>query len=98
MEEWIEHKKRTHYISVTNVDNIVISQRSKRFKEITNSADLSVPDGITLIWLARYFSHSLGQRVRGTDLMFEFCRLTSKKGYTNFLYGATNDILHKLMN
>jgi len=53
---------------------------------------------MAIIWVTRYVGYYVRQRVRRTDLMLEFCKLANKKGYTNFLYGAINGVLHKLTN
>jgi N-acetylglucosaminyldiphosphoundecaprenol N-acetyl-beta-D-mannosaminyltransferase len=33
------------------------------------------------------------QQVRGTDLLWKFCEISSKKGYRNFFYGDTEEVL-----
>jgi len=58
---------------------IVEAQRDLAFKEILNSADLVVPDGMPLVWVGRRKGHRLPRRVYGPDLMLDFCE---KNGWT----------------
>jgi N-acetylglucosaminyldiphosphoundecaprenol N-acetyl-beta-D-mannosaminyltransferase len=65
---------RQHYIVTPNPDFLILAQKDKEFKEILNKADLSLPDGIGLVWAARLMGESLKERVAGVDLI-ENCKL-----------------------
>jgi len=96
---WIENEKeKSHWIVVTGMHGIMEARRDKNFKKILNSADLFVPDGISLVWIARYRGFPLKKRVSGADLMMEFFKLASQKGYKNFFYGDIEETLQKLNN
>ncbi len=98
ISHWIEkERKKCHWIVVTGMHGIMEGHKDKNFKSILNSADLFVPDGISLIWLARLQGFFLKKRVTGTDLMEEFFRLAIKKGYSNFFYGDTKETLKMLI-
>lgn len=96
MEEWIQRKALGNYIAVSNVDSVVCSRSDGNFKNAVNCSTLSVPDGMALVVLARYYGYSLKRRVYGPELMEEFCKLAEDKGYSNFYYGATDQVLKKL--
>jgi len=95
---WIENEKeKSHWIVVTGMHGIMEARRDKNFKKILNSADLFVPDGISLIWTARLQGSSLKKRVSGTDLMFEFFKIANERGYKNYFYGDTEEILNLMV-
>lgn len=96
MEEWISLRNRGHFITLTNVHSVMEAKRDVSFREILNSADLSVPDGMPLVWLGLLRGCRLRRRVDGPDLFMEFCRETSEKSYTHFLYGGASTIPEKL--
>jgi N-acetylglucosaminyldiphosphoundecaprenol N-acetyl-beta-D-mannosaminyltransferase len=75
---------------------VMEGKRDPQFKLILNSADLFVPDGISLILVARLKGVSLKRRVTGTDLMLEFLERSNEKGYKNFFYGDTDETLGAL--
>ena len=64
------------------------AQHDKRFKEVLNSADLVVPDGMPLVWLGRLRGHYLERRVYGPELMQTFCSVSGPK-YRHYFYGTS---------
>lgn len=49
IEQFLESSKQ-HYIVTPYSEFIVMAQKDQEFKEILNSADLAVPDGMGIIW------------------------------------------------
>jgi len=99
MSYWIEKEpQKCHWIVVTGMHGIMETHRNPNLKKILNSADLFVPDGISLIWLARYSGFPLKKRVSGTDLIGEFFKVANQKGYSNFFYGDSEETLQKLVD
>ena len=74
------------------------ARRDPEFKTIMNSSDLMVPDGISLVLVGRCHGFNLPKRVTGTDLMWEFCKQSSRSGYSNFFYGDTEETLMALVD
>jgi N-acetylglucosaminyldiphosphoundecaprenol N-acetyl-beta-D-mannosaminyltransferase len=97
IEGWIEEGKEGGFIAVANTHVVMESQQDVSFKQLINSADLCVPDGMPLIWCGRLRGHSLRRRVYGPELMLTFCRETVTKGYRHFFYGGAADALNELV-
>jgi N-acetylglucosaminyldiphosphoundecaprenol N-acetyl-beta-D-mannosaminyltransferase len=87
MESWIAERAGCHFIAVTGMHGVAESQSDSSFKQILNSADLVVPDGMPVVWLGRRQGHSLKSRVCGPDLMEAFCQATGPR-YRHFFYGG----------
>lgn len=87
MECWISERKGCHFIAVTGMHGVTEAQHDPLFKQILNSADLVVPDGMPLVWLGRHHGHPMERRVYGPELMQTFCRSTGSR-YRHFLYGG----------
>ena len=87
MERWIGEGIGSHFIAVTGMHGVTEAQHDRYFKEILNSADLVVPDGMPLVWLGRRHGHRLQRRVYGPELMQTFCLSTGSK-YRHFFYGG----------
>jgi N-acetylglucosaminyldiphosphoundecaprenol N-acetyl-beta-D-mannosaminyltransferase len=96
MEEWIAGRKRAHFIAVTGMHGVVEARHDPRFRAVLNCADLVVPDGMPLVWLARIKGHALKRRVYGPELMGTFCEQTSAKGYRHFFYGGAPGVADDL--
>jgi N-acetylglucosaminyldiphosphoundecaprenol N-acetyl-beta-D-mannosaminyltransferase len=96
MEEWIHNHSRCHTIGPTSMHGIVEAQHDPSFKEILNSADAVVPDGMPLVWVGRRKGHHLPRRVYGPDLVLEFCEKTVGRGYRHFFYGGEPGVPERL--
>ena len=96
LARWIEERGTCRYVVVTGMHGVMESRRHEDVKTICNSADLLVPDGISLVWVARRRGASLKKRVSGTDLMWEFFKLAEDKAYRVFFYGDTEPTLEIL--
>ena len=96
MSRWIEEPGRPRWIAVTSSHGIVEGFKKADFKQILESASLSIPDGM---WTARVAGKKLSgvpRRVRGADLLLKFCEMASQKGYSNYFYGDTDEVLDAL--
>jgi len=81
-----------HYIVTPNPEIIVKAQKDKEFKEILNKADMSVPDGIGLVFAAALLGKSLPERVTGVDLLEGLVALAEEHGYSLFLLGGREGV------
>ena len=88
MEDWIDAKDGPHVIALTSVDTIMQAWQHDSFRRILNAADLTVPDGMPIVWLGRLNGHEMKRRVYGPDLLLDFCQATQTKGYGHFFYGG----------
>jgi N-acetylglucosaminyldiphosphoundecaprenol N-acetyl-beta-D-mannosaminyltransferase len=95
MESWIASRQETRYIAITGMHGVSESRKDLRFRKILQSASLVVPDGMPLIWLARWHKHSIERRVCGSDLMEAFCRETGPR-YRHFFYGGAPGVAEDL--
>jgi N-acetylglucosaminyldiphosphoundecaprenol N-acetyl-beta-D-mannosaminyltransferase len=95
MERWIGEGRTGRYIAVTGMHGLTETRQDAHFREILNQADLVVPDGMPLVWLARWHKYSLRRRVPGSELMIAFCRETGRR-YRHFFYGGAPGVAEDL--
>jgi N-acetylglucosaminyldiphosphoundecaprenol N-acetyl-beta-D-mannosaminyltransferase len=95
MEKWIIECDGYHFIAVTGMHGVTEAEHDSYFKEILNSADLVVPDGMPLVWLGRHYGHDLQRRVYGPELMETFCGITGRR-YRHFFYGGAPGVAASL--
>ena len=93
LEAWITGSSICRRVVVTGMHGIMQAKKSSCFQKIVNSADLFVPDGISLIWIGMIKGFRLRRRVTGSELMWTFFRVADAKGYSSFFYGDTEDTL-----
>lgn len=97
IREWIAARERGKYVAVTGMHGVSESLRDPGLRQIINQAGLVVPDGMPLVWLARWRGIPLQRRVTGSDLMETFCRETGSQ-YRHFFYGGAPDVAGDLAN
>jgi len=90
--------KGKKYICVCPVSTVMECKRDKTVLESVNRADLVTPDGMAVVWIGRMMGHKNIRRVYGPELMQRICGISAKKGYKNYLYGSSEDVLNKLRN
>ncbi len=93
MEDWIRDPNSRRWIAVTSSHGIVEGHRSSYFKQVLQSADLSVPDGRWTARAAARKARAKTEQIRGADLLWEFCRFASDRGYSSYFYGDTDETL-----
>ena len=79
---------KSHYIVTPNPEFLVKAQKDEEFFKILNKADLSVPDGIGLVFASLLLGEKIKERVTGVDLMEAICKKAAKKKWPVFLFGA----------
>jgi N-acetylglucosaminyldiphosphoundecaprenol N-acetyl-beta-D-mannosaminyltransferase len=95
IDHYIKHGKRSHSVFASNPEkNFSILNDEKLYHTFTN-ADLLIPDGIGMVIAARILKKQRISRVPGIELMDEICKLSYRKGYGIYVYGAKEEINKK---
>jgi len=92
---WIQNRETGRYVAVTGMHGVAESRQDDYFREILNTADLVVSDGMPLVWLGRWHRYGLRQRVTGSELMQTFCRETGPL-CRHFFYGGAPGVADDL--
>ena len=96
IEEYIGKNEKVQ-VCVANAYSLVLMQEDEEFKNITNSARLVVSDGKPVIWISRLYGEPIPERVAGPDLVYEFSKISAKKGYRLFFLGSNPVTLGKMV-
>lgn len=72
-------------IVTTNAEFILEAQNDKEFREIINSADLSVADTISIRYAFWRFGKHLKARIAGINLMWEILKIADQRNLSVFL-------------
>ena len=76
------------YVVTPNAQHVLSLQHDADFRDIYDKAFLAVPDGVSLLWSAKFLKTPLNGRVNGTDLFEELSAVAAKKGLKIFLLGG----------
>lgn len=89
------HGEKSHYMVTCNPEIIMHAQKDRDFKDILNSASVSVPDGFGLLLVSRFFRDPLKERVVGTDFLEHFCGVCEKENRSIFFLGGRDGVAKK---
>ena len=103
-EEAIEHieycidNRIIGQVITPNVDQIVRLEWDKYFQEICSNCELLLVDGHPLLWIAKMYGNPFKEKICGSDLVPELCRVAAEKGYSVFFLGAAPGVAQKAAN
>ena len=97
VEEHINNEYPTSYVILTCANSLVNAQKNRFLKEIINKSYLSLPDGMSLVLIARSKgAKKIKTNTRGTAFMFKFFERTFQKKYKHFFYGGKESVAKRL--
>jgi N-acetylglucosaminyldiphosphoundecaprenol N-acetyl-beta-D-mannosaminyltransferase len=89
IEQWVNKPADSpHHVCTINPEFIMIALQDVNFFNILSRADLCVPDGVGLLWAAKYLGHPLPERVTGSDGVPKIAARAAEKGWRLFFLGA----------
>jgi N-acetylglucosaminyldiphosphoundecaprenol N-acetyl-beta-D-mannosaminyltransferase len=71
-----------------NAQLVTLAQENQRFAAAMQAADLSVPDGISVVMASRLLQSPIPERVTGGDLMERMCADAARYGFSVFFLGG----------
>lgn len=95
----LREPQRPILIMGPNAQLVTLAARNRRFAAALRSADLAVPDGISVVLAARLLGQPVTERVTGGDLMERLCIKAAQHNLSVFflggLQGAAEMTAHK---
>ncbi|MBD2447498.1 WecB/TagA/CpsF family glycosyltransferase [Nostoc sp. FACHB-152] len=91
IEQIVKHtvaSGKPEYVVTPNAMHILLLQKDAEFHNIYSKSFLVVPDGVSLLWAAKFLKTPLQGRVNGTDLFEKLCAVAAQKGLKVFLLGG----------
>ncbi len=88
VEQFIAARTPLRIIYTPNLDFLAKMRTDREFREIVNSADLSVSDGMGLVYAAKIRGDPVPGLVGGRRLFEQLCAVAADRGYKIFLMGA----------
>jgi N-acetylglucosaminyldiphosphoundecaprenol N-acetyl-beta-D-mannosaminyltransferase len=71
-----------------NVDHVVIAERNPAFRAAYEAAELSLADGMPLLWASRLLGQALPAKVSGSDLVLPLAQRAADRGWRVYLLGG----------
>lgn len=90
-DQWINHKEKRR-VCITPVNCVVWAHKNQALQELYNKADLTLCDGVPLIWAARFLGNQPLNRVTGLDLLPRYMKRCYQQQHTQFFLGAKEGV------
>lgn len=88
-------EKKGSYVVTPNVDHIVQLERGGELVNVYKNADLVLTDGKPLLWIAKWYGTPIKEKISGSDLFPQLCRMAAEEGYKMFFLGAAEGVAAK---
>jgi N-acetylglucosaminyldiphosphoundecaprenol N-acetyl-beta-D-mannosaminyltransferase len=80
--------RRPSLVVTPNVDHLINLQDDAEFREIYRRAALVLTDGVPLLWAARFLGTPIREKLSGSDIFHDLCRLAAQRGFRVFFMGG----------
>jgi N-acetylglucosaminyldiphosphoundecaprenol N-acetyl-beta-D-mannosaminyltransferase len=92
-----EEPQRYRFVSSTNLHNVARAGESAAYREVMDHCDLSLPDGVPLLWYARRHGFILPERCGIEEVMVALFDLSEQgQDFRHYFYGNTPEVLATL--
>jgi N-acetylglucosaminyldiphosphoundecaprenol N-acetyl-beta-D-mannosaminyltransferase len=95
-ESMIRDRQRCAILAV-NPEKVMRAIQDDKLLAQLRGASLLIPDGIGVVFAARLLGLGHAERVPGSELMPKLCEQAALKGYTIFLFGASQEVNAKVV-
>jgi N-acetylglucosaminyldiphosphoundecaprenol N-acetyl-beta-D-mannosaminyltransferase len=83
---------RVHQVTTVNVDFVVNAAADDALRTVMRGADLSIPDGMGIVWGARLVGTPLRERTAGADLVPALAQRAARDGWRLCLFGGADGV------
>ena len=97
IEKRIVGKIKTQHV-VINAGKVVLMDKDEKLKNIIKNCPIINADGQSIVWASKILKKPVPERVAGIDLMEELIKLSAKKGYRVYFFGAKEEVVTKVVD
>lgn len=91
-----QDRKRSHLVVTVNSEFVMLSRRDPKFSSILAQADLSLADGIGVVFSKLIFGGKIHERITGVDLIENLCTQSAKKNVRIGFLGGFDDVAEEV--
>ncbi|WP_375272698.1 WecB/TagA/CpsF family glycosyltransferase [Sphingomonas sp.] len=92
---WID-REESYYVCIRDVHGVMRAQEDPDLMNIHYKAGMVTPDGMPLVWLARWRGHANVTRVCGADLVAALCEASVERGIGHYFYGGKAGVADRM--
>ncbi|WP_076862737.1 WecB/TagA/CpsF family glycosyltransferase [Bradyrhizobium mercantei] len=86
----------SHVVMTINASHLCLMRRDAELAQACSAADMTVADGMPVVWAVRASGQYIPERVAGIDLMEALLREAASSGLGVYFLGARQNVVEKL--
>jgi N-acetylglucosaminyldiphosphoundecaprenol N-acetyl-beta-D-mannosaminyltransferase len=94
---WCRGPRASHVVVTANASHLCMMRRDAALREACQAADLSVADGMSVVWALRALGRPVPERVAGIDLMTQLLAAGAAEGLRVYFLGAKREVVETLV-
>jgi N-acetylglucosaminyldiphosphoundecaprenol N-acetyl-beta-D-mannosaminyltransferase len=88
-------RQRGGTIFTPNVDHVVLASEDPDFRRAYAAADLSLADGMPVVWASHLLGAPVPEKISGSDLVEPLIELAAEKGWRVYLLGGGDGVAQR---
>ena len=93
---WCEGPRKPHTVITANAALMCMMRRDGELRTACRAGDLTVADGMSVVWASRAIGQPVPERVAGVDLMQALLEEGGRHGLRVYLLGAREEVVAEL--
>ncbi len=81
-----------HYVVTPYSEMVVFAQADEKYKAALNNADLSIADGVGILYAAKYLGTKIDERITGRIFIYDIVKLAFEKNYSLAFVGGEDNV------
>ncbi len=94
--QWCAGPRTSHTVITANAGVLCMMRRDPELRQVCQSGDLILADGMSVVWALRLASTPVPERVSGVDLMSRLLEAGATRGLRVFFLGAREEVVRPL--
>ena len=94
---WCQAPRSSHIVITANASHLCMMRRDPVLREACRAGDLSVADGMSVVWALRALGRPVPERVAGIDLMTNLLSAGAEQGLRVYFLGARREVVDALV-
>ncbi|MCL4364620.1 WecB/TagA/CpsF family glycosyltransferase [Patescibacteria group bacterium] len=95
--KYISQPKGFYHVVSLNPEILVIAQKNKEFKNVVETAQIKIVDGMGIVLAGRFLNTDVGERLTGVDLMAKLIEQAGKLRLRVLLIGGEPNLANELV-
>ena len=94
---WCQAPRSSHIVITANASHLCMMRHDPVLRDACRAGDLSVADGMSVVWALRMLGRPVPERVAGVDLMTNLLSTGAEHGLRVYFLGARREVVETLV-